>query len=134
MKKIMSVLILVIMIGFTGSVIGQTYPTIPKRYRAMIDISDDILKCDGNQIKEGDPVKQVIEFCGQPSRSNPRIITKSVYFWVPGFRIGKEKTTEELSLIYHRFDNLTLTGLTVIVLIKDEKVDDIEIIKRKLRR
>jgi len=99
-------------------------------HRGKIDISDNVLKCDGNEIKKGDPITRVTYYCGPPSGTQTARTQRGIFFgFNTGVGVSKKRIVEEISLIYMRFNDETLTGITIMIVNEDEKVGEIKIYK-----
>jgi hypothetical protein len=110
--------------------VGVSVSDAAEGNRGKIDISDNVLKCDGNEIKKGDPIDRVKYYCGSPAGTQTTITHKGLFF---GFntrlKVGNTKIVEEVSLIYTKFNDEALTGITVMIVVEDEKVGEIKIHK-----
>ncbi len=110
--------------------VGISVSDAAERHRGKIDISDSVLKCDGKEIKKGDPITRVTDYCGTPSGTQTTRTQRGLFFgFNTGVGVGKQKIVEEVSLIYMRFNDETLTGITIMIVNEDEKVGEIKIYK-----
>ncbi|MBR9682608.1 MAG: hypothetical protein GOV02_02945 [Candidatus Aenigmarchaeota archaeon] len=110
--------------------VGVSESDAAERHRGKIDISDNVLKCDGKEIKKGDPIDRVKYYCGTPAGTQTTRTQRGLFFgFNTGVGISNNRIVEEVSLIYMRFNDETLTGITVMIVNDDEKVGEIKIHK-----